>query len=183
MTPTSLELLPRVVLTRQHLLLVIALCYVELLFHCTKPIIYFQGISGMRKHRGAALQEFTTLVMWCSTNQLILLILHQSLHKLCVHYQKLLNSRWWWWWWMWGNTSTTSASSSSRHLLIKYSKFRNPQVRIHSENFLDDSQQQQLCKTVISRVTEIQIECTLYGWKAYEIFYNFYSDHFPRFCR
>ena len=33
---------------------------------------------------------------------------------------------------------------------LKYSKFRNFQVRIHSENFLDESQHQQLGKTVIS---------------------------------
>ena len=56
------------------------------------------------------------LVTRCSTHQLILLTLHQRLHKLCLHCQKLLNCRWRWWWWMWGNTSTTLASSSSRHL-------------------------------------------------------------------
>ena len=69
----------------------------------------------MRKDQGMTLQEFTTLVTRCSSNWMILLILYQSLHKLCLHCQKLLNS-WWWWWWMWGNTFTTSASSSSRHL-------------------------------------------------------------------
>ena len=62
-----------------------------------------------------ALEEFTTFITRCSTNGLVLLILHQSLHKLCLDCQKLLNSGWWWWW-MWGNTSMTSASSSSRHL-------------------------------------------------------------------
>ena len=70
----------------------------------------------MREHRGMALQEFTMLITGCSTNLLVLLILHQRLHELCLYCQKLLNSRWRWWWWMWGNTSTTSASSSSRHL-------------------------------------------------------------------
>ena len=100
----------------QHLLLVIALCYVELLFHCTKPIICFQWISGMREHWGTALQEFTMLIMRCSTNWMVLLILHQYLHELCLHCQKLLNSRWRWWWWMWGNTSMTLVSSSSRYL-------------------------------------------------------------------
>jgi len=48
---------------------------------------------------------------------------------------------------------------------IKYSKFRNFQVRIHSENFLDESQHQQLCKTVISQVPEFQMRYILYGWK------------------
>jgi len=43
-------------------------------------------------------------------------------------------------------------TSDSQH---KYSKFRNFHVRIHSKNFLDESQHQQLGKTVISRVTEI----------------------------
>ena len=71
----------------------------------------------MRKHRGTTLQEFITLVMRCSTNLLVLLILHQRLHELCLYCQELLNSRWRWWWWMWGNTTTTLASSSSGHLL------------------------------------------------------------------
>ena len=47
---------------------------------------------------------------------MVLLILHQRLHELCLHCQKLLNCQWRWWWWMWGNTSMTSASSSSRRL-------------------------------------------------------------------
>jgi len=49
---------------------------------------------------------------------------------------------------------------------IKYSKFKNFQVRILSKNFLDESQHQQLGKTVISQVPEIQMRRTLYGWKS-----------------
>jgi hypothetical protein len=38
----------------------------------------------------------------------------------------------------------------------KYSRFRDFQVRIHPKNFLYESQHQQLGKTVISRVPDIQ---------------------------
>jgi hypothetical protein len=64
------------------------LCNVELLFHGTKPIIGFQWIYGMREHWGMTLQKFTTLIMWgCPNNWLILLVLYQLLHKLCLHCQ------------------------------------------------------------------------------------------------
>jgi hypothetical protein len=62
----------------------------------------------------------------CPSNWLILLVLHQLLHKLRLHYQQLLNT-WWWWWWVWGNTSMTPASSSSGHLSsIKMQTLRFP---------------------------------------------------------
>ena len=61
---------------------------------------------------------------------------------------------------------------------IKYSKFRSLQVRIHSEFFLDESQHQQLCKTVISRVPEFQIKRTLYGWKAKKLSTTFIQTTF-----
>jgi hypothetical protein len=93
------------------------LCNIKLLLHSTKPIIGFQRISGMCEHWGTTLQKFTTLITWLSpSNWLILLILHQLLHKLRLHCQYLLNSWWRWWWWIWGNTSMTPASSSSGHL-------------------------------------------------------------------
>jgi hypothetical protein len=59
------------------------------------------------------LQKFTTLISCrCSSNWLVLLIVHQSLHQLCLYCQKLMNSRWWT-----SSTTTASTSSSSRYLL------------------------------------------------------------------
>jgi hypothetical protein len=79
--------------SKQHLLPVITLCNIELLFYSTKPIIGFQRISGMCEHWGTTLQKFTTLITWlCPSNWLILLVLHQLLHKLRLHYQQLLNT-------------------------------------------------------------------------------------------
>jgi hypothetical protein len=76
-----------------------------------KPIISFQWISGMGEHWGMTLQKFTTLITHrCSSNWLVLLIVHQSLHQLCLYCQKLM-SRWWT-----SSMTMASTSSSSRHL-------------------------------------------------------------------
>jgi len=48
----------------------------------------------------------------------------------------------------------------------KYSNFRDFHVRIHSENFLDEFQHQQLGKIVISQVSDIQKSHPLYGSKS-----------------
>ena len=47
----------------------------------------------------------------------------------------------------------------------KYSNFRDFQVRIHSENFLDEFQHQQLDKIVICQVPYIKKRHSLHGWK------------------
>jgi hypothetical protein len=98
--------------SKQHLLLIITLSNVVLLLHRTKPIIGFQWISGMSEHWGMTLQKFSMLITrMCSSNWLVLLIFHQSLHQLCLYCQEFMNSRWWT-----NSTTTVSTSSSSRHL-------------------------------------------------------------------
>jgi hypothetical protein len=69
MNPTSLKLLLEVVPKQTTPSLIITLSNVELLLHCTKPIIGFQWISGMSEHWGMTLQKFTTLITRrCSSN-------------------------------------------------------------------------------------------------------------------